>query len=149
MKMAGTIEDDSELRSILRQYKVVAVVGLSDKLERPSYQIAQYLKEHGYTIIPVNPGLRAVLGEKCYSDLPSIPVKVDIVDVFRQQEQTPPIAEAAVAIGAKVLWLQKGIVNPEAAKIAADGGLRVVMDHCMREEHSRLLSEKIIRSGDG
>ena len=107
----------------------------------PSHRVALYLRDHGYRIIPVNPGFNQILGETCYPDLESIPgtEKVGIVDVFRKPDDTPPIAESAVRIGARVLWLQLGIVNEVAASIAESGGLVVVQDRCMKIEHERLI----------
>ncbi|MCH7851153.1 MAG: CoA-binding protein [Candidatus Marinimicrobia bacterium] len=115
----------------------IAVVGLSPKPERASHDVARYLLDQGYKIIPVNPVQEQILGLKCYPDLSAIPEPVDLVNVFRRPEHCPPIAEEAVAIGAKALWLQLGIANDEAARLASDGGLLVVMDHCIKIEHAR------------
>ncbi len=115
----------------------IAVVGLSPKEERASNGVARYLLEHGYRIIPVNPVQEEILGQKCYPNLAAIDEPVDVVDVFRRPEHCPPIAEQAVAIGAKALWLQLGIASDEAAQVAEAGGLLVVMDHCMKMEHAR------------
>lgn len=115
----------------------IAVVGLSPKEERASNGVARYLLDHGYRIIPVNPVQEEILGVKCYPNLAAIDEPVDVVDVFRRPEHCPPIAEQAVAMGAKALWLQLGIVSDEAARIAATGGLLVVMDHCLKIEHRR------------
>jgi predicted CoA-binding protein len=123
---------------ILRKSHSVAVVGLSSNPERPSYIVASYLKEHGYRIIPVNPGEKAVLGEKSYPDLASIPEKIDVVDIFRRSEDVPPIVRDAIKIGAKAVWMQEGIINEEAAAAAGKAGLKVVMDRCMRKEHIRM-----------
>src|SRR5688500_7467627 len=117
-----------ELQQILATAKTIAVVGLSDKPDRPSHAIPAYLQEEGYRIIPVNPKLSEVLGEKAYASLRDIPVPVDIVDIFRRAEDVPPIVEDAIAIGAKVVWMQMGIVNEEAAARAEAAGLTVVMD---------------------
>lgn len=117
--------------------KTIAVVGLSPKPERASNNVSRYLMARGYTIIPVNPGHEKILGLKCYPLLKDIPAPVDIVQVFRKAELTPPIAREAVEIGAKGLWLQLGISNKEAAEIAIAGGLHVVMDKCMKIEHGR------------
>ena len=130
--------DDAELRRIIATSRRIAVVGISDRPSRPSHMVARYLKDHGFCIVPVNPKLTEVLGEKCYPDLASIPEAVDMVDVFRQAADCPPVAEAAVAVGARVLWLQLGIVSEEARCIAAAGGLTVVMDRCLEIEHARL-----------
>ncbi len=113
----------------------IAIVGLSPKEERASNGVARYLLEHGYRIIPVNPVQKEILGLKCYPNLAAIDEPVDAVDVFRRPEACPPIAEEAVAIGAKALWLQLGIVSKEAARVATAGGLLVVMDHCLNIEH--------------
>src|SRR5260370_20848225 len=117
------VDDIPGLRRILKTSKVIAVVGLSGDWFRPSYFAAKYMLEHGYTVIPVNPGHEAILGQKCYKSLRDIPVKVDIVDCFRKTEDIMPIAEDAIAIGAKVLWQQLGVKNTEAAKKAEAAGL--------------------------
>lgn len=132
------MEDIQTLRRILAEYKTIAVVGLSDKWHRPSNFAAKYLKDHGYKIIPVNPGQKEILGEKCYPSLLDIPEKVDVVDIFRKPEDVPPIVEDAIKIGAKVIWMQIGVINEEAAKRARDAGLEVVMNRCMKIEHARL-----------
>ncbi len=126
------------LGEILSSSRVVAVVGLSPKPDRPSYRVASYLKNNGYRIIPVNPGVGEVLGETSYPDLHSIPEPVDVVDIFRRSEEAPAIVAEAIAIGAKVVWMQEGIVNEPAAAQAREAGLRVVMDRCMLKEHQRL-----------
>jgi predicted CoA-binding protein len=132
------VEDTSTLRRILRENHTVAVVGLSANWSRPSYFAAKYLQEHGYRIIPVNPAYPTVLGEKCYRSLAEIPEKVDVVDCFRRSEEIPALAAEAVAIGAKVLWMQLGVRSDEARRIAEAGGLEVVEDRCMKIEHGRL-----------
>jgi predicted CoA-binding protein len=119
-------------------YKNIAVVGISDNPERPSYDIASFLEEHGYNVIPVNPALAEWKGKKSYPDLKSIPVKVDVVDIFRRPEAVPPIVDEAIAIKAKAVWMQLGIVNEEAAAKARAAGIEVVMDKCMRTEYKRL-----------
>lgn len=129
---------DAELHSILGDARTVAVVGLSSKPERPSHRVAAFLQAKGFTIIPVNPRETDVLGEPAFASLLDIPGKVDVVDVFRRAEYTPAVARDAVAIGAKVLWLQHEIVNPEAQAIAEDGGLSVVMGVCMKRTFERL-----------
>ena len=126
------------LRRILRDSHTIAVVGLSADWFRPSFFAAKYMQDHGYRIIPVNPKYAEILGEKCYPELAAIPESVDIVDVFRRPESTPELARQAVAIDAKVLWLQLGVVNREAEQIATHGGLEVVMDYCVKIEHARL-----------
>jgi predicted CoA-binding protein len=128
----------AELRRILKTNHTIAVVGLSADWYRPSYFAAKYMQEHGFKIIPVNPKYDEILGEKCYPNLKAIPEPVDIVDVFRKPDDCVPIAQDAVAIGAKVLWLQLGVVNEEAARVAEAGGLEVVMDHCVKIEYARL-----------
>ncbi len=127
-----------QLRRILKEYRTIAVVGLSADWYRPSYFAAKYMQEHGFRIIPVNPKYDTILGETCYPDLRSIPEPVEIVDVFRKPADCAPIAHDAVAIGAKVLWLQIGVVNDEARQIAEAGGLEVVMDRCVKIEYARL-----------
>ena len=131
--------DIDDLRRILNQNTAIAVVGLSANWWRPSFFAAKYLQDHGYRIIPVNPNYKEILGQKCYPALEDIPDPVDVVDVFQRPDVTPPLATSAVAIGAKVFWLQLGVVNEEAASIARDGGLDVVMDRCMKIEHARLM----------
>ena len=137
------IDDIAGLRRILTRSRVIAVVGLSAHWYRPSYFAAKYMRDHGYRIIPVNPAYHEVLDERCYPDLRSARdgagVPIDIVDCFRKAPDIPPIAAAAVAIGAKVLWMQLGVRNEEAAKIAVDAGLDVVMDRCVKIEHARIL----------
>jgi len=130
-----------DIEKIIRESKNIAVVGISNKLGRPSLTVASYLKGQGYRIIPVNPTIQDVNGEKCYPDLTSIPEKVDVVDIFRKPADVLPVVEEAVRIGAKVVWMQEGIVNEEAARRARDAGLLVVMDKCMLKEHSRLKRE--------
>lgn len=132
------VNDDAGLRRILERCRVVALVGLSPKEDRPSNIVARYLMAHGYTVVPVNPGQREILGLPCYASLRDIPGKVDLVDVFRKAEDVPPIAEEAVAVGAQCLWLQLGIRHDEAAARAAAAGLDVVMDRCTKIEHMRL-----------
>jgi predicted CoA-binding protein len=128
----GTIEE------ILRNSKTIAIVGLSSDRERPSYEVGKYLKENGYRIIPVNPTEKKVLGRKSYPDLKSVPVKIDVVDIFRRPEHIPPIVREAIEIGAKAVWMQEGIKNPEAAAEARKAGLKVVMNKCMLKEHAKL-----------
>ncbi len=127
-----------DVQRILKQTKTIAVVGLSDKPDRDSYQIASYLQQQGYRIIPVNPRIKEVLGEKAYPSLRDVPDPVDVVDIFRRSEDVPPIVEDAIAIGAKVVWMQSGIVNEEAAARAEAAGLKVIMDACMRSAHRTL-----------
>jgi predicted CoA-binding protein len=134
------VPSDPELRSILGDARTIAVVGLSSNPERASYEVAEYLQSKGYLIVPVNPNETEVLGERAYPTLADIPseIEIDVVDVFRRAEQTPAIAEAAVARGAKVLWLQEGIANDDARRIGEAGGLSVVMGVCMRKQSQRL-----------
>lgn len=132
------VSDDVGIRRILETHKTIAMVGLSPKEDRPSNVVARYLMARGYTVIPVNPGQREILGQPCYASLKDIPVKVDMVDVFRNADDVPPIAADAIAIGAQSLWLQLGIVHQEAAAKAAAAGLDVVMDRCPKIEYARL-----------
>lgn len=132
------MDDINTLRRILSQNRVIAVVGLSADWFRPSYFAAKYMQEHGYTVIPVNPRYPEVLGQKCYKSLHDIPVQVDIVDCFRKTEDIPPIAEDAIAIGARVLWQQLGVKNEAAAAKARAAGLDAVTDRCVKIEHGRL-----------
>jgi len=130
--------DDSEkTRRILRENRTIAVVGLSAQWHRPSYFAAKYMQEHGYRVIPVNPTYDTILGEKCFKSLRDIPGKVDIVDCFRRSAEIPAIAEDAIAIGAKVLWMQLGVTNDEARRRAEAAGLEVVEDRCVKIEHGR------------
>ena len=133
------VDDIVGLRRILTQRRTIAVVGLSAQWHRPSYFAAKYMQDHGYRIIPVNPNYSEVLGQRCYPGLTDIPEQVGIVDCFRRASEMVPIARDAVAIGAKVLWMQLGIRNDEAASIAVDAGLDVVMDHCVKIEYARIM----------
>ena len=140
MANAADFEADiPTLRRILAESRTIAVVGLSQNWHRPSNFAAKYLKLHGYRIVPVNPAYDEVLGEKCYASLAEIPFAVDVVDCFRRTEDIPPLAAAAIAIGAKVLWLQLGVIHLDAAQRARDAGLDVVMDRCIKIEHARLM----------
>ena len=132
------IDDVAGLRRVLLGNRVIAVVGLSPNWNRPSYFAAKYMLEHGYTVVPVNPGATEILGQKCYPDLAAIPRKVDLVDVFRNPGELMPIADEAIRIGAKCLWLQLGVINREAAGKAAAAGLDVVMYRCVKIEYARL-----------
>lgn len=134
--------DDEALKELLTRVKTIAVVGLSADPSKASHNVARYLREQGYRIIPVNPSVDKVLDEKSYPDLKSIPYPVDVVDVFRRPEYVPEVADQAVAIGAKVLWLQLGITHDEAAHKAAEAGLVVVQDACMKQEYDRLLGRE-------
>jgi predicted CoA-binding protein len=138
---APEAEFDSDipmLRRILAEHHTIAVVGLSQNWNRPSNFAAKYMQEHGYRVIPVNPMYEEVLGERCYPNLRAIPEPVGIVDCFRAASEIPAIAADAIAIGAKVLWMQLGIVNLEAARMARAAGLEIVMDRCVKIEHARL-----------
>ena len=128
----------AQLRRILKENHTIALVGLSADWYRPSYFAAKYMQEHGFRIIPVNPKYTEILGEKCYPDLKSIPEKVDMVDVFRKSADCAPIAKEAVAIGAKVVWLQLGVENDEAKAITESGGLAFVQNRCVKIEYARL-----------
>ena len=134
------------IEEILDNSRTVAVVGLSANPDRPSYRVASYLKERGYKIIPVNPNEKEILEEKSYPDLISIPEKLDVVDIFRRSEDVLPIVRQAIMTGVKAIWMQEGVINKEAAAEARKAGLKVVMDRCMRKEHSRLFGED--RSGE-
>lgn len=137
------VDDIAGLRRILTRSRTIAVVGLSANWYRPSFFAAKYMRDHRYRIIPVNPAYGEVMGERCYPDLRSAregaAIPIDVVDCFRKPADIPPIARDAVAIGTKVLWMQLGIRNDEAAKIALDAGLEVVMNRCVKIEHARIL----------
>ena len=130
--------DINTLRRILLEYKTVAMVGLSSDWSRPSNFVAKYLLDRGFTVIPVNPKSDEILGQKCYPDLESIPVAVDIVDLFQRSERVIPFVDSAISIGAKLVWMQLGVVNEEAAKKAQNAGLEVVMNKCPKIEYARL-----------
>jgi predicted CoA-binding protein len=129
---------NDEVRAILSSYRTVAVVGLSDKPHRDSHRVATYLQRAGYRVIPVNPMVTEVLGEKAYPSLRDVPEAIEIVDVFRRAEAVPAIVDDAIAVGAKVVWMQDGIVHNEAAGKARAAGLQVVMNKCMLREHARM-----------
>jgi predicted CoA-binding protein len=131
------MDDSDKLRRILRGSRTIAVVGLSAQWHRPSYFAAKYLQEHGYRVIPVNPTYDTILGEKSYKRLADIPQKVDVVDCFRKSEEIPALAEEAIGIGAKVLWMQLGVHNAPARARAEAAGLEVVENRCMKIEHGR------------
>lgn len=133
------MNSDEVLKDILMNTKTIASVGLSGNEEKVSHWIGVYLQGAGYHVIPVNPTTEKILGEKSYPDLESIPEKIDVVQVFRRPEDVPPIVEDAIKIGAKVVWMQEGIVNEAAAQRAREAGLQVVMDACMRVTHQRLI----------
>lgn len=131
------MDDSEKIRRILRKARTLAVVGLSAQWHRPSYFAAKYMQEHGYRVIPVNPMYDEILGEKCYKSLRDIPGPVDVVDCFRKSSEIPALAEEAIAIGARVLWMQLGVRNAEARARAEAAGLEVVEDHCVKIEHGR------------
>ena len=139
------MNNDQMMKDILLSAKTIASVGLSSNIEKESYWIASYLKDQGYQIIPVNPTADEILGEKAYPDLESVPVKIDVVQVFRKPEDVPPVVDSAIKVGAKVVWMQEGIVNEEAAQEAREAGLQVVMDACMRATHRRLIGAKPVQ----
>lgn len=132
--------DSNTISGIIKNSKIIAVVGLSDKPDRPSFSVASYLKDKGYKIIPVNPTRDEILDEKSYPDLISIPGPVDVVDVFRKSEAVGPIVDEAIKIKAQAIWFQLGVINIEAARKAVDAGLKVVMDRCLLVEHRNLQS---------
>ena len=133
--------NDQEIKSLLSTCKTVAVVGISPKPDRPSHVVASYLQSKGYRIIPVRPDGELVLGERIYQSLGDIPkeISVDIVDVFRKSTEVLPIVEEAIERGAKMVWMQEGVVNQDAAAKAEKAGMKVVMDRCIKKEHQRLL----------
>ena len=134
---------DEEIKDTLRHFKTVAVIGISPKEDRPSYIVASYLKSKGYQIIPVRPDGEEILGEKVYHSLSEIPkeIGVDVVDIFRRSEDVPPVVEEAIQRGAKVVWMQEGVIHKEAGEKAEKAGLKVVMDRCMKKEHQRLMNQ--------
>ncbi len=135
------IEDAAGLKRILEETRTIAVVGLSTKTHRPSHGVAHYLLACGYTVIPVNPAYQTVLGQTCYPSLRDVPVPVDMVDCFRRPDAMLPIVDDAIHIGAKILWMQLGVINAAAASRAEAAGLDVVMDRCVKIEHARLLGD--------
>lgn len=139
------MNSDEMMRNILQSSKTVASVGLSSNPAKESYGIVAYLQGQGYRVIPVNPTADEILGEKAYPDLESVPDRIDVVQVFRRPEDVPPVVDAAIKARAKVVWMQEGIVNEEAAARARAAGLQVVMDACMRATHRRLIGERPIR----
>lgn len=134
-----TIENRSEIRDLLANAKVIAVVGHSDKPHRTSYRIGQYLRQAGYKVYPVNPSVSEIDGETSYPNLASIPKPIDIVDVFRRSEHLSGIVDEAIAVGAKAIWAQLGVADAEAARRAEEAGLQVVMDRCIMVDHEQLL----------
>lgn len=131
---------DEELKELLAKSKTIAVVGLSDRPERDSYRVARYMQEKGYRIIPVNPRVSEVLGEKAYPDLASVPEQVDVVNIFRRSEEVPAVVKDALPRKPAAIWMQLGVVNEEAAALAKSHGVQVIMDRCIKIEHGRLLA---------
>lgn len=136
------MNSDETMKEILLNTKTIASVGLSGNEEKVSHWVGVYLMGEGYRVIPVNPTTEKILGEKSYPDLQSVPEKIDVVQVFRRPEDVPQVVEDAIAVGAKVVWMQEGIVNEEAAQRAREAGLQVVMDACMRATHQRLIGPR-------
>jgi predicted CoA-binding protein len=134
--MSGFKNDEAIIRKVLTSSKTIALIGASQKKERPSHYVMEYLLQKGYNVIPVNPGMegKELLGQKVYPSLSSIPVPIDMVDIFRNSEAVPPIVEEAITIGAKSIWMQVGVVNEEAAQKAKDAGMDVVMNRCPKIE---------------
>ena len=132
---------DEELKEIFKNCKTVAVVGISPKEDRPSFRVAAYLQSKGYRIIPVRPDGDTILGEKVYPHLMEIPewIEIDVVDIFRKSEEVPPIVEEAIRRGAKIIWMQEGVIHQKAGEEAERAGLKVVMDRCIKKEHQRVL----------
>jgi predicted CoA-binding protein len=129
----------TNIPELLRTSRVIAVVGLSARLSRPSHSVSEYMQRQGYRIIPVNPNETEILGERCYRSLEDVPEKVDIVDIFRRPEYVPEIVDSAIKIGARAVWMQEGIVHETAAERARQAGLDVVMDRCILKDHRKLL----------
>ena len=139
------MNNDRTMKDILLSARTIASVGVSSSPQKESYGIVQYLKNQGYRMIPINPTADEIMGQKCYPDLESVPEPIDVVQVFRKPEDVPPVVESAIKIGAKVVWMQEGIVNDDAAQKARDAGLQVVMDACMRATHRRLIGPKLMQ----
>ncbi len=139
------MDSDSMLKEILQSAKTIASVGLSSNPNKESYRIASYLKAQGYRVIPVNPTASEIMGETSYPDLQSVPEKIDVVQVFRKPEDVPPVVEDAIKAGARVIWMQEGIVHEQAAERARQAGLQVVMDTCMRVAHRTLIGTQPIK----
>jgi predicted CoA-binding protein len=132
------MSDAASIADLLKSAHTIAVVGLSSKRWRPSYGVSEYMQRAGYRIIPVNPGLSEVLGEKCYPDVGTVPEAIDIVNIFRRSEAVPEIVEAAIEAGAKAVWMQEGVMHEKAAARARKAGLTVIMDRCLLKEHQKL-----------
>ena len=139
------MNNDQLMKEILLSAKTIASVGLSSNPEKESFWIVKYLQDQGYRIIPVNPTVEEILGEKAYPDLESVPEKIDVVQVFRKPEDVPPVVDSAIKVGARAVWMQEGIVHKAAAQKAREAGLQVVMDACMRVTHRRLIGENLMR----
>jgi predicted CoA-binding protein len=139
------MNNDQMMKEILLSAKTIASVGLSSNPEKESFWIVKYLQDQGYRIIPVNPTVDEILGEKAYPDLESVPEKIDVVQVFRKPEDVPPVVDSAIQVGARAIWMQEGIVHKAAAQKAREAGLQVVMDACMRVTHRRLIGEKLMK----
>lgn len=137
--MAGWVDGNEEIRKILEEANTIAVVGLSRREHKPSHYVSKYMQGQGYRIIPVNPSIGDVLGEKAYPDLLSVPLAVDLVVIFRRSEDVPPVVEQAIRKGVKAIWMQVGIINEEAAHEAGKAGIPVVMDRCALVEHKHLI----------
>jgi predicted CoA-binding protein len=133
------LTDDQDIRQLLQKSRTIAVVGLSDKPDRPSNAVAQYLLKAGYTVIPVNPAKKEILGLICYPVLAAVPVHIDIVDIFRRSEDAPGVTRKAIEAGAGAIWLHLGVISPEAVSLAEKAGLAAVMDRCTETEHWRLI----------
>jgi len=138
MQTVDSLQDLSGIGKLLKEITSIAVVGLSPKENRPSNLVARYLMDAGYTIYPVNPGQKEILGEVCFPDLLSVPHKIDVVNIFRKSEDVLPVVEDAVAIGAQAVWMQQGVRNDSAAELARSEGIFVVMDRCIKIDHSSL-----------
>jgi predicted CoA-binding protein len=136
--MKAAYQDPSIIEGILKNAHNIAVVGISDNPQRPSHDVAAFLQRKGYRIIPVNPKIDNVLGEKAYPNLSAVPEQIDVVDIFRRSEDVGPIIDEAIGTGAGAVWLQLGVINEEAADRAAEAGLRVVMDRCLKQEHQKI-----------
>ncbi len=128
------------IKKIFAQARTIAIVGLSPKVERPSNMVARYLMNNGFRIIPVNPGQNEILGLTCYPDLKAIQEPVDVVDIFRRSDQVEPLVRQAIDIGAHTIWMQQGIINEQAAQLATEAGLTVIMDRCMKLDHEQFIA---------
>jgi predicted CoA-binding protein len=137
VESASNRDLSATIDEILKTSKTIAIVGLSSNKFRPSYGVAKYLQAAGYRIIPVNPQETEVLGQKSYARLEDVPEKIDVVEIFRRPEYVPDIVESAIRLGVRAVWMQEGVINPEAAEKARQAGLLVVMDHCMLKEHTK------------